>query len=155
MKAMPSSGEGYRMAPDNSTGFQSNPTIWSYGMTMPWQSMQQSSHQLAFPMPLHIVTPQMNPSWFPMENFTSLPPKPRKDKDSAAFFEKAMPSRRYSDPGPGSRKNLQDKPSITSQKNTRFSSNEDEWNQYESHLFIGNVHNFLPFWNFKTSNTFF
>lgn len=132
---MPSSGEGYRLVSEHPTRFPANPGVWSYGMPMPWQA----SHQLAYPIPFHIVAPQLNSQWFAaVENFASLPPKPKKDKDCTSTSQNARPSRRFSDPGPNTKEIRDSKPAnTTSQKSKMFIPSDEEWNYSEDHHFIG------------------
>ncbi|XP_046442886.1 uncharacterized protein LOC124193214 isoform X2 [Daphnia pulex] len=124
---MISSGDGYRLVSEHRSGFPSNPSVWSYGMAMPWQHPGQ---QLAFPVPLHFVTPQLNTQWFPVENFASLPHKPKINKENTSTFENTKPSRRFSDPGPRVQvSNSSDKPSLSHKNKT---VNEDKWHHSEN-----------------------
>lgn len=126
---MLSSVDGYRMASEHRTGFSSNPAVWSYGMAMPWQHPGQ---QLAFPIPLHFVAPQLNTQWFPVENFASLPPKPKVNKDATPVFGNTKPSRRFSDPGPRIREIIKDEKTLPSQKSKVHVPLEEKWNHSEN-----------------------
>ncbi|KAK4004178.1 hypothetical protein OUZ56_005922 [Daphnia magna] len=126
---MLSSPDGYRLVPEHRTGFSSNPAVWSYGMAMPWQHPAQ---QLAFPIPLHFVTPQLNAQWFPVENFGSLPPKPKVNKDITSVFGNTKPSRRFSDPGPRIRDTDNDGKHFHSHKSKVYVPFEEKWNHSEN-----------------------
>ena len=119
------------MISEHQTGFSANPPVWSYGMAMPWNVPQHSGHQLAFPIPVHFVAPQLNSQWFPVENFASLPPKPKKEKDLISVFENSKPTRRFSDPGPNVRDIHIDKTTLpTSKRSKPFAMDGNEWNQH-------------------------
>ena len=90
--AMISSGDGYRLVSQHRTGFPSNPSVWSFGMAVPWQ---HPSQQLAFPVPLHFVTPQLNTQWFPLDNFASLPPKPKINQENQSTLVNTKPSHNF------------------------------------------------------------
>ncbi len=129
---MISSGDGYRLVSEHRSGFPSNPSVWSYGMAVPWQHPGQ---QLAFPVPLHFVTPQLNTQWFPVENFASLPHKPKINKENTSTFENTKPSRRFSDPGPRVQvSNSSDKPTLSHKNKT---VNEDKWHHSENQHIAG------------------
>ncbi|XP_057372128.1 uncharacterized protein LOC130693036 isoform X2 [Daphnia carinata] len=123
------STDGYRLVPEHRTGFSSNPAVWSYGMAMPWQHPAQ---QLAFPIPLHFVTPQLNAQWFPVENFGSLPPKPKVNKDITSVFGNTKPSRRFSDPGPRICDTDNDGKPFHSHKSKVYVPFEEKWNHSEN-----------------------
>ena len=128
---MISSGDGYRLVSEHRTGFPSNPSVWSYGMAVPWQ---HPGHQLAFPVPLHFVTPQLNTQWFPIENFASLPHKSKINKETTSTFENTKPLRRYSDPGPRVDSDIRDKPTFSYKSKV---GNDDMWNHSENHHIAG------------------
>ena len=130
--AMISSGDGYRLVSQHRTGFPSNPSVWSYGMAVPWQ---HPSQQLAFPVPLHFVTPQLNTQWFPLDNFASLPPKPKINQGNQSTLVNTKPSRRFSDPGPRVRVcDVSDKPNLSYKKKV---ANEDKCNLSENQHIAG------------------
>jgi len=80
-----------------------NPAMWSYGM-MQWQQPPGQAQQYPYQMhavPYPVMMPRMSGApWYPVDNYTSLPPKAKPETEDMRHLSAVKPTRRFSDPGP-------------------------------------------------------